>query len=326
MNEEDIADLDYFVDLQPKKEDFHEAVLRGLSLPQKFISPKFFYDEKGSKIFDKVCEAPEYYVTRTEIAILNDIKKEIYSVVEPGSVVVEYGCGSSIKIKALLSALPDPSHYIAIDISKSHLIATAKEIASDYLNISVGAICADFLEPIDWPEKASLKSSKRLAFFPGSTIGNQIPSEAGQFMKYVRHMVGDEGFFLVGVDLKKDIKILDRAYNDAAGLTADFNCNLLHRMKNELDAELNISNFSHNAFYNEVLGRVEMHLVSDIQQMIRIDDVDFSFEKGESIHTENSYKYSKKEFAELAKKSGFGLLKSWSDVENFFCIYLMKAI
>ncbi len=326
MNKENIKDLDYFIDLQPKKEDFHGAVLEGLSLPQKTMSPKFFYDERGSKIFDKICDTPEYYVTRTEIALLNDIKKEIYSLVEPGSTVVEYGCGSSVKIKALLSALPGPSHYMAIDISKTHLIATAKEIASNYANISVGAICADFMEPIDWPEKAYAASLKRLAFFPGSTIGNQTPSEAAQFLTNVRHLVGDEGSFLVGVDLKKDFEIFNQAYNDLEGHTADFNLNLLHRMKNELDADIKISDFSHKAFYNEELGRVEMHLVSDTKQAIKIDSLDFSFEKGESIHTECSYKYSKKEFSELAEKSGFSLLKDWSDQKDFFGIYLMRAI
>jgi len=327
MDDENIKDLDYFVDIQPKKKiEFYEAVLEGLSLPQKTISPKFFYDERGSKIFDKICDTPEYYVTRTEIALLNDIQEELNSLVEPGVAVAEYGCGSSIKIKALLSALPEPSHYIAIDISKSHLIATAKEIALDYSNISVGAICADFMEPIDWPESAYFESIKRFAFFPGSTVGNLQPSEAIQFLKYVRHLVGDEGTFLIGVDMKKDAGVFNQAYNDAEGHTADFNLNLLHRMKNELGADIDISKFSHKAFYNEKLGRVEMHLISDAEQVIKIDSLEFSFEKGESIHTECSYKYSISEFSELAKKSGFSLLKNWSDKRDFFSIYLMKAI
>ena len=251
MDDENIKDLDYFVDIQPKTQiEFYEAVLEGLSLSQKTISPKFFYDERGSKIFDKICNTPEYYVTRTEIALLNNIQEELYTLVEPESAVVEYGCGSSIKIKALLSALPQPSHYIAIDISKTHLISTAKEIASNYNNISVAAICADFMEPINWPERASFESLKRLAFFPGSTIGNLNPSEACQFLKHVRHLVGDEGAFLIGVDMKKDAEIFNRAYNDKEGHTADFNLNLLHRMKKELDADINISEFSHKAFYN----------------------------------------------------------------------------
>ena len=327
MGDENIKGLDYFVDIEPKKQiEFYEAILEGLALPQKTISPKFFYDERGSEIFDKICDTPEYYLTRTEIALLNDIQEELYTLVEPGSAVVEYGCGSSIKIKALLSALPDPSHYIAIDISKTHLIATAKEIAANYNNISVAAICADFMEPIDWPERASFESLKRLAFFPGSTIGNLNPSEACQFLKYARHLVGNEGSFIIGVDMKKDADIFNRAYNDKQGHTADFNLNLLHRMKKELDADINISEFSHKAFYNEKLGRVEMHLVSNIKQCIKINKLEFSFEKGESIHTECSYKYSVIEFSELVKKSGFSVLKNWSDERNFFSIYLLKAI
>ena len=327
MDDENIKDLDYFVDIQPKTQiEFYEAVLEGLSLSQKTISPKFFYDERGSKIFDKICNTPEYYVTRTEIALLNNIQEELYTLVEPESAVVEYGCGSSIKIKALLSALPQPSHYIAIDISKTHLISTAKEIASNYNNISVAAICADFMEPINWPERASFESLKRLAFFPGSTIGNLNPSEACQFLKHVRNLVGDEGAFLIGVDMKKDAEIFNRAYNDKVGHTADFNLNLLHRMKKELDADINISEFSHKAFYNEKLGRVEMHLISDTKQGIKINNLEFSFEKGESIHTECSYKYSIIEFSELAKKSGFSVLKNWSDKRNYFGIYLLKAI
>ena len=328
MNDDrSIEGLDYFVDIKPKTQiEFHEAILEGLSLPQKTISPKFFYDERGSEIFDKICETPDYYITRTEIGLLNDIQDELYSLAEPGSAVVEYGCGSSIKIKALLSALPDPSHYIAIDISKTHLISTAKEIASNYSNISVAAICADFMEPIDWPDRASFESSKRLAFFPGSTIGNLNPDEASQFLKYVRHLVGNEGSFIIGVDMKKDTDIFNRAYNDEEGHTADFNLNLLHRMKKELDADINISEFSHKAFYNEKLGRVEMHLISNTKQNITIDNSEHSFEKGESIHTESSHKYSKNDFVQLAEQSGFGVLKDWRDDNNLFSIYLMKAI
>ena len=328
MNDDrSIEGLDYFVDIKPKIQiEFHEAILEGLSLPQKTISPKFFYDERGSEIFDKICETPDYYITRTEIGLLNDIQDELYNLAEPGSAVVEYGCGSSIKIKALLSALPEPSHYIAIDISKTHLISTAKEIASNYSNISVAAICADFMEPIDWPDRASFESSKRLAFFPGSTIGNLNPNEASQFLKYVRHLVGNEGSFIIGVDMKKDTDIFNRAYNDEEGHTADFNLNLLHRMKKELDADINISEFSHKAFYNEKLGRVEMHLISNTKQNININNSEHSFEKGESIHTECSYKYSVAEFSELAEQSGFSVLKNWSDKKNFFSIYFLKAI
>jgi dimethylhistidine N-methyltransferase len=326
MNEEEIEGIDYFIDLQPETEDFLVTVLNGLSLPQKSIPPKFFYDAKGSQIFDQICEAPEYYVTRTEIALLGAIQAEINELVAPGSIVVEYGCGSSLKIRALLSALPNPAEYIAIDISKSHLIATAIEIAADYPDIRVGAICADFSDALEWPEQANPEGADRLAFFPGSTIGNQTPDEAIEFLKRVRNMVGDDGNLLIGVDLKKNTDVLNRAYNDAAGYTADFNLNLLHRMRAELNADLDISAFAHNAFYNEEIGRIEMHLVSQVEQVVRIDGQEFSFSNSESIHTESSYKYSKTDFAELAEKSGFGVVKTWSDAEDLFSIHYLKAI
>lgn len=325
MSEEKIDGIDYFVDLQPETEDFLSSVLAGLALPQKSISPKFFYDARGSQIFDQICETPEYYVTRTEIALLEDIQAEIKALVEPGSIVVEYGCGSSLKIHALLSALSNPAEYLAVDISKSHLIATVKEIAADYPDIRVGAICADFSDALEWPEQATIDSIARLAFFPGSTIGNQTPDEAEEFLKRVRHMVGEGGNLLIGVDLKKDTDILNNAYNDAAGYTADFNLNLLQRMKNELAAELDVSAFAHKAFYHEELSRIEMHLISKANQSIQIDGQSFSFEKGETIHTENSYKYSSAEFKELARKSGFGLVKSWTDVNELFAIYYLAA-
>ena len=326
MSEEKIEGIDYFVDLQPETDDFLSTVLDGLSQSQKTIPPKFFYDAIGSKIFDKICEAPEYYVTRTEIALMKEIGEEINSLVEPKSIVVEYGCGSSLKIRALLSALPDSAEYLAIDISKSHLILTIKEIAADYPNLRVGAICADFSDALDWPEQARSEHDQRLAFFPGSTIGNQTPKEALEFLTRLRHMVGDQGSLLIGVDLKKNTEVLNSAYNDAAGYTAEFNLNLLQRMKKELDAELDISNFEHDAFYNEELGRIEMHLISQLDQTIQVGGQNFEFKKGETIHTENSYKYSIEEFSELAQKSGFVPVKAWTDADNLFSIHYMSAV
>jgi dimethylhistidine N-methyltransferase len=326
MITDDIEGIDYFVDLQPETEDFLATVLSGLSQTQKAIPPKFFYDAKGSHIFDQICETPEYYVTRTEIALLVNIQAEIDALVKPDSVIVEYGCGSSLKIRALLSALSSAAGYVAIDISKSHLIATAIEIATEYPDIRVGAICADFAAELEWPEQAGLAQKGRLAFFPGSTIGNQTPQEAVQLLERVRHMVGDEGNLLIGVDLKKDFDLLNSAYNDAAGHTADFNLNLLHRMKNELNADLDISAFAHNAFYNEELSRMEMHLVSKVPHSIKIDGQTFNFKKGESIHTENSYKYSKVEFGNLARKAGFDIVESWCDENDLFSIHYMKSI
>jgi dimethylhistidine N-methyltransferase len=326
MKYDNVKQVKFFVDLEPEVNDFRMAVLDGLSKPQKLIPAKFFYDHKGSQIFDLICKTPEYYVTRVELGIMNDIQTEVRSLILPGTSVIEYGCGSSLKIRALLSALSEPAEYIAIEISKSHLIETATQIAIDYPDLSVGGICADFSQRVDWPQLAKKDQARRLAFFPGSTIGNQTPDEAGQFLHYIRHMVGDKGNLLIGVDLKKNPEILNRAYNDVAGHTADFNLNLLQRIKSELNGDLDISAFSHNAFYNDKLSRVEMHLVSKLNQSIQIDGQKFHFKVGETIHTENSYKYSQAEFINLAFKSGFDILKSWSDKNNYFAVYCLKAI
>ena len=320
------GDLDFFVDLQPQSEDFMQAALEGLSLQKKRIPSKFFYDEAGSNLFDLICDTPEYYITRTEVSILSSLTDEIPQYVGPNCNVVEYGCGSSKKIEALLTVLPSPTRYIPIDISKEHLISTAKEITSMFPEIKVGAICADFSLPLDWPEEFLIKSNSRLGFFPGSTIGNQSAEEVKVFLGYVRRMLGKGGKFLIGVDTKKDIDILNRAYNDEEGHTSKFNLNLLRRMEVELGAELNLSGFYHHAEYNPALGCMEMYLVSDIEQKIRLNDKDFSFEAGERIHTENSYKYTKNEFCALANGAGYELLSAWSDDKDLFAIYLFEIV
>lgn len=315
----------YFIDLQPEVEDFLSAIIEGFSKKQKSLPPKFFYDAYGSQVFDEICKTPEYYVTRTEIALMKQIGGEIGELAGTGSVVVEYGCGSSLKIRALFDALIDPVEYMAIDISKKHLINTAEEIAADYPGLRVGAICADFSAPLQWPAQADQSGGRRLAYFPGSTIGNQTPDEAREFLVRVRQMVGGAGSLLIGVDLKKDTAILNRAYNDAAGHTADFNLNLLRRMNNELGASIDLAHFEHQAFYNEQASRIEMHLVSKAEQVLKIDGRDFQFQAEETIHTENSYKYSAAEFIEMAEGCGFKSVRSWVDEYNLFSIHYLDA-
>ncbi len=315
----------YFVDLQPDLEDFLSAVVKGFSSSRKSLPPKFFYDAYGSQVFDRICATPEYYVTRTEIGLMKDIGAEIRALAGPQNVVVEYGCGSSLKIHALLEALIDPAEYLAIDISKQHLINTVEEIVADYPDLRVGAICADFSASFDWPPEADQSGSRRLAYFPGSTIGNQMPAEAAQFLISVRRLIGEGGSLLIGVDLKKDIGVLNRAYNDAAGHTADFNLNLLRRINNELGASIDLSSFEHRAYFNAEKSRIEMHLESNIDQTVDIDGRTFSFKSGETIHTENSYKYSLAEFSELAEKCGFKPRKAWTDADDFFSIHYLDA-
>jgi len=317
--------LAYFIDMKPEVEDFRAAVLSGFSSSPKTLPPKFFYDDRGSHLFNAICETPEYYVTRTEIALLRHIGPELSGHAGPTASVIEYGCGSAEKIRSLLSALENPVEYVAIDISRAHLIATASDIARDYSSVRVGAICADFTGELALPDRTGEGAQRRIAFFPGSTIGNQTPEEAVEFLKRIRRVVGDGGGLIIGVDLKKDTDILNRAYNDADGYTADFNLNLLHRMKKELNAAVNPDQFEHLAFYNEDKGRIEMHLTSKIDQTVGIAGESFSFRKGETIHTENSYKYDISEFAAIAAKAGFFVETTWADPDDLFSIHFMAA-
>ncbi|MBT5429093.1 MAG: L-histidine N(alpha)-methyltransferase [Rhodospirillaceae bacterium] len=325
MLEQNIEGIDFFLDLQPKLENFKDAVIQGLGHDRKYVPPKFFYDTEGSELFDQICETQEYYVTRTEIALISAIGSDLQSLIGLNSSIIEYGCGSSLKIRALLSTLMSPSEYFAIDISKSHLIKTVREIAKDYPSLRVGGVCADFSEKIVLDQSKGPSLINRLGFFPGSTIGNQTPDLARILLERMSATLGSNGQLLIGVDTKKDADLLNQAYNDKLGYTAKFNLNLLTRIKRELQADFDVTNFQHKAFYNESEGRIEMHLNSKEAQDIVIDDVKFSFKKGESIHTESSYKYTEGEFSDLLSQSGFSLVKSWSDPAELFRIYLAKV-
>ena len=316
----------YFIDRKLEQADFLTEVTAGFAKLPKSIPPKFFYDETGSNLFNQISSTPEYYVTRTEVALLKQIGKEISALAGPGRVVIEYGCGLSVKISTLLSALDEPAEYLAIDISREHSLRTAANIANNFPNVRVGAICADFLRGLELPELDGKNKNKRLAFFPGSTIGNQTPEEAGEFLQMVRNVVGVGGNLLIGVDLKKNKIILNAAYNDAQGYTAAFNLNLLHRIKNELNADVDVDAFRHLAFYNEQESRIEMHLVSTQDQAIFLNGRTFQFIQDETLHTENSYKYSLDGFAELASKNGFLVMKSWTDRDNLFSIQYLVAV
>lgn len=314
----------YFVDRQPQVADFEHAVIAGLRSARKEIPAKFFYDEEGSHIFNRICGTEEYYVTRTEIGLLSDRRDDIRRLAGPGAVVIEYGCGSAAKINLLLDALEDPAEYAAIDISPEHLRFVVEDISARHPGLRVGGICADFTGGFELPSEVAGGGAK-LGFFPGSTIGNQTPEEAGAFLGRVRENVGDDGALLIGVDLKKDAGRLNRAYNDEAGHTADFNLNLLRRIERELDSEVNVDGFEHHAFYNEGEGRIEMHLRAKSAQRIRIGGETFRFSEGETIHTENSYKYTVGEFARLAARAGFAVGATWTDADDLFSIHFLKA-
>lgn len=316
-----------FHDYAPDDSDFLAEVVEGLSKTPKQISPKFFYDQRGSELFDAICEQPEYYPTRTEISILQTKAHHIAELIGSECVLVELGSGASEKVRLLFDALK-PAAYMGVDISKEFLLRATQNLAKDYPWLDVHAVCTDFSSELQLPKDCHHQrlGQQLVAFFPGSSIGNFEPEAAMALLKRIAHAVGKGGKLLVGVDLKKDKAILDAAYNDDAGITAEFNLNLLQRMQDELDAELDADAFSHHAFYNAEQSRVEMHLVSDCEQTIEIQDNIFELKQNETIHTENSHKYSIAEFSQLAQRAGFEAEQVWTDDNALFSVQLLKVI
>lgn len=310
-----------FYDTHPKLEDVREEVLRGLTARPKRLPPKFFYDWRGSELFEQICQQPEYYPTRTEIGILQACGPDLARLAGPASVLIELGSGASRKVRLLLERLR-PRACIGVDISREFLRQATRRLARDYPWIEVHAFCADLSRPLTL---SCLPPGQRLAFYPGSSIGNFEPEEAVAFMRNLGLLLGSGGALVIGVDLKKDPALLYAAYNDAAGMTAAFNLNLLHRLQRELSAELNTGSFHHKAFYNEAQGRIEMYLESLRPQTIRIEDRLFPFEAGERLHTENSYKYTVTEFQALARRAGFMPAQVWTDAQAFFSVHYLRV-
>jgi len=309
-------------DLAPEQEDFRTAVLEGLAKPHKSLPCKFFYDAVGSALFDRICELPEYYPTRTEIGILTEAAPQIADLAGRGGVLVEYGSGSSLKTRLLLDALA-PDVYMPIDISRQHMLDACHTLAQDYPALHLMAVCADYTRPFTLPRVAR-GGQRRLAFFPGSSIGNFAPLEALRFLKNVAQQLDPGDGLLIGVDLKKDPAILNAAYNDAAGVTAAFNLNLLARCNRELDADFDLDAFAHRSVYNATAGRIEMHLDSLRAQTVQVAGRAFAFTAGESIHTENSYKYRADEFRHLATQAGFAPLQTWIDAAGLFSVHVLQ--
>lgn len=309
-------------DLHPDLDDFSADVQKGLAQRPASIPPKYFYDEQGSRLFEAITELPEYYPTRTEISILKKYAADIAAQIGTGSLLVEPGGGACAKVHILLQGL-QPVAYVPMDISKDHLWAAAQQLAAQFPWLEVHAACADFTRPLLLPE--SVPKGFRVAFFPGSSIGNFDPEGAVEFLKLIRGLVGDGGYLLIGVDLKKDKAVLEAAYDDAAGITAEFNLNLLARINQELGADFNLVHWQHKALYDETLGRIEMHLISTQDQVIHLDGKDYVFKTGESIHTENSYKYDIEDFQKLAAKAGFCSKSVWTDDTDLFSVHLYFA-
>jgi dimethylhistidine N-methyltransferase len=313
-----------FHDLGPPAGSFLEDVIAGLSAPHKALPPKYFYDARGSELFDAICELPEYYLTRTELAMLESTGPEMAARIGAGAVIVEYGSGSGRKTAVLMRALR-PAAYVAIDIAAEQLRSASSALASMFPTVRVLALCADYTRPLDLSRLEALEAQRRTIFFPGSTIGNFTMDEALEFLSNARQVAGSGGAMLVGVDLKKEPALLNAAYDDAQGVTAAFNLNLLERINRELNADFDVPAYRHHAYYDEVAGRIEMHLVSTRHQQVTVAGKRFDFGAGESIRTEYSYKYSVEEFQALARKAGFDTTHFWIDPQRLFSIHYLTV-
>lgn len=312
-----------FHDLAPSEESFRDAVLAGLGRRSKSLPCKFFYDERGSELFERICEVPEYYLTRTEIAILDQFAGAIAEQIGPHCRLIELGSGASIKVRILLDALDRPAAYVPVDISREHLREAAAQLAADFPALPVVAVCADYTRPFLLPPLAG-PPGKRVGFFPGSTIGNFEPDAVVRFLRHCAELLGPGGEMLIGVDLKKEAGILEAAYNDRAGINAAFNLNLLERINRELGGSIDTDRFEHVAFYNEQLGRMELYLKSLAVQSATIAGRVFHFARGELVHTENSYKYAIPEFHALARRADFVPVHSWTDRNDLFGVHYFR--
>lgn len=312
------------IDQHPRLADLRTEVLEGLGSSPKRLPPKFFYDETGSELFDEITRLEEYYPTRTEVSILETYAKEITRDWDGDVALIELGSGSSYKVRILLDAYGGPLTYMPIDISKEYLRSAAEAINSDYPDVDVVPVCSDYTVHLEIPHWESF--ARRVLFFPGSTIGNFEPEEARQFLTYIgsRNTQGDR--MLIGVDLHKSEEILNAAYDDSKGVTAQFNLNILNRINRELGANFDLDAFEHRAFYRSEKHRVEMHLVSRRAQTVRIDSTEIELAQGETIHTENSYKYSEETFRQLLSGTGFRIARSWYDAARLFSVHELEVI
>ncbi|HSD74975.1 MAG TPA: L-histidine N(alpha)-methyltransferase [Steroidobacteraceae bacterium] len=299
-------------------------VFAGLTARPKYLYPKFFYDAHGSELFDRICELPEYYLTRTELSILREHAPPFVRALGPGVRLIEPGSGSSLKTRILLNSLTPPAAYVPVDISRSHLMQAARTLAAQYPRLEILPVAADFTQPFEVPQAAAPVRST-LVFFPGSTIGNFDHAEAIGLLRMMGRLAGDDGQVLVGADLRKSPATLEAAYNDSAGVTAAFNLNLLARLNREYDADFDLEAFEHRAPWVEEHSRIEMHLVSRRAQRVHIRGVEIKFEAGESIWTESCHKYDCTQFAAMADGAGLHVREVWTDEARQFSVQLLAA-
>jgi dimethylhistidine N-methyltransferase len=303
----------------PATDSFLADVLDGLGKDQKELQCKYFYDEQGSLLFDQICELPEYYLTRTEQSIMDEHVSEMADQLGSGVMLVEFGSGSSTKTTALLDQLDSPAAYVPLDISEEHLLKTAETLRQRYPQIEILPLVADFTRRFELPQ-SKIRPTHAAVYFPGSTIGNFTPAAAGQMLQTIANILAENGGLLIGIDLQKETAIIEAAYNDAQRVTDAFNLNVLHRVNRELGADFEVEHFSHEANYNEALGRVEIYVVSDREQRVTIAGHEFRFGQGERTLTEYSHKYTIEGFSQLAADAGFTLRKYWTDERKYFAV------
>ena len=306
----------------PLDATFAADVAEALSQHPKKLSPKYFYDAAGSELFEQITKLPEYYPTRTELEILRARGSDIRAIIPKGAALVEFGAGATTKVRLLLNEC-EFGAYVPVDISGDFLNAQAAELRADFPALKVFPVTADFTAPFELP--ADVKAMPKVGFFPGSTLGNFEPHEACAFLRSARAILGDNALMLIGIDLEKDEKLLHAAYNDAAGVTGQFNKNVLVRINRELGGDFDLSAFTHRAIYNRERHRIEMHLIARKPQTVHLLGRSFAFRAGESIHTESSYKYSLERFAALAKGSGWTPKASWTDADQQFSVHALVA-
>jgi len=308
--------------------ELHAEVLHGLNMGVKMLPPKLFYDAVGAALFERITELPEYYLTRAELEVVRTHARDVATLAGEHCALIEYGSGAGVKVRLLLDAFAFENHplaaYVPIDISREQLAEVASHIAAEYPNLPVHPVCADYTAPLRLPDLP--QRARRVAFFPGSTIGNFHPIEASAFLRRVRRTVADDGVLVLGVDRRKDAATLDAAYDDAAGVTAAFNLNMLRRLNGELQADFDLGRFRHPAFFNETASRGEMHLLSLQAQVVHVAGERVAFQAGESIWTESSYKYDRETLDTLVTSAGFRMTRLWTDAaERFWVAYLDAA-
>ncbi len=296
-----------------------DEIVEGLKQDEKMISPKYFYDERGSQLFDEITRLPEYYPTETELQIMRDNIDEIADLVGEQASLIEFGSGSSLKIRILLDHLKSLAVYVPVDISEDHLVASAEALKADYPDLEILPVAADFTQPFDLPSP-TIMPVKNVVYFPGSTIGNFTNDAALELLKVMHHEAKEGGALLIGVDLQKDSEILEAAYNDSQGVTAEFNLNMLRHINREHGANFDLEAFEHRAEYNEEAGRIEIHLDATTDQTIELGEDTIEIEAGEAILTEYSHKYTLEGFAAMAREAGFEVKKVWTDPEQLFSV------